>query len=60
MKRLKAKGIGVIVYEPTLLDDEFFHSEVVRDLEEFEHRADVIVTSRRSDELGDYPEKVYT
>lgn len=60
MKRLKAKGVEVIVYEPTLDDVQFFNSEVVHDLDDFKSRADVIVTNRRSASLDDVPAKVYT
>ena len=60
MKRVKAKGIPVIVYEPTLAADEFFGSEVVRDLAAFKSRCDVIVANRWSDDLADVAGKVYT
>lgn len=60
MKRIKAKGVDVIVYEPSLDENEFFHSEVIRDLQEFKRRSDVIVANRRSDLLDDVAEKVYT
>ncbi|MBD3791518.1 MAG: nucleotide sugar dehydrogenase [Campylobacterales bacterium] len=60
MKRIKAKGIKVAVYEPVLEEDEFFHSKVYKDLESFKKEADVIVANRLSDELLDVKEKVYT
>lgn len=60
MKRIKAKGIEVVVYEPYLEEDTFYHSEVIRDLDEFKKRAEVIVANRMVDEIRDVKDKVYT
>jgi UDPglucose 6-dehydrogenase len=60
MKRLKGKGIRVVVYEPTLEEDTFFHSEVIRDLNRFKQQCDVILVNRYDAVLDDVKEKVYT
>lgn len=60
MKRVKAKGIEVVVFEPALMEDEFFNSRVIKDLGEFKEVCDIIVTNRMTDDILDVQEKVYT
>ena len=60
MKRIKAKGVEVVIYEPTMDEEEFFHSKVIKDFETFKTISDVIVANRLEDALVDVEEKVYT
>ena len=60
MKRIKAKGIEVVIFEPALHEDEFYHSRVIKDFDEFKEISDVIVANRLSDDIKDVEDKVYT
>ena len=60
MKRLEAKGVQVIVYEPAVKEDHFFHSPIVRNLDIFKKQADIIIANRFTFDLSDVTEKVYT
>jgi UDPglucose 6-dehydrogenase len=60
MKRIKAKGIEVVVYEPYLKEEEFYRSKVVRDLNQFKQMSNIIIANRMVDEISDVAEKVYT
>jgi UDPglucose 6-dehydrogenase len=60
MKRLKEKGVQVVVYEPVLEENEFFHSKVIQPLEEFKAISDLIISNTMVSELNDVTDKVYT
>lgn len=60
MKRIKAKGIEVVVYEPTMKENTFYNSRVIRNIDEFKKISDVILANRYNEEIADVIEKVYT
>ena len=60
MKRIKAKGIELVIYEPTLKDSTFFNSKVIKNLDDFKEISDLIVVNRINDELNDVTNKIYT
>ena len=60
MKRIKSKGIEVVVYEPTISEQEFFKSKIIKDIEEFKKISDIIVANRLDDSINDVKHKVYT